>query len=387
MRDLHRLLNREPWYKPWIRRIEHATKRASFDVIGSWLSPKEVSAPLSLDDIKSILILRYDALGDMVLTTPIIRILKSRKPSLILGVAGSRKNLDLIHDDPDVDHRYTFIQKSNEGMWSEIKRAREVQWDVIINLVYNDKTRAAIISRLIAPNAIRITAVRGPVAQYRKLYSIVTARPPLRPPVPMLEQFLSTLTEAINISITPDEKLPSLKLATSIVSGIHTEIANKHKERSTSRLVVLNTSSSEMFREWGYENAWEFSKQLTAKLPEVLVFWTGAPDKKEILREFIASRPLARAHYFETPTPTHLAALIGESELVISPDTSVIHIACAERKPVVGLFMEANEFLPYGVPNIVLMPEAEQPLKTISVKSVLDAAMKMLSSREVRALR
>ncbi len=379
MRERDRLLNKEAWHRPWIRRVEHLFKRLSFGVVGSILRPPQVSAPLSLDNVNSVLILRYDALGDLVLTTPILRILKSRKPSLTIGVAGSKKNLDLIRADPDVDDTYSFIQKSNEDMWSEIKRARTVKWDLIINLVYNDKTRAAIIAWLIDPHAVRATAVREPLAQYRNIYSIVAQRPALRPPTPMLEQALLTLTAALDLHIEPDEMHSSLKLDHAIVHEVNTQVTRLLKVASTSRIVHINTTSSEEFREWGYDNAWELSQRLTDQLADVEAIWTGSPERVSELRQFFESHNHPRITFFETPTPTHLASLIGEVELVISPDTSVVHIASAQRKPIVGLYMEANEFLPYGVPNIVLMPTKDQPLKTISVESVLKATTTLLT--------
>jgi ADP-heptose:LPS heptosyltransferase len=374
-----KLLNREAWYRPAIRNFEHAVKRFSFGAIGAWIRPHQVTPPLSLDTINSILILRYDALGDLVLTTPIIRVLKARKPSLVIGVAGSKKNLDLIHADPDVDHRYTFIQKSNEGVWRAIKQAREIKWDVIINLVYNDKTRGAIIARLINPDAIRITAIRKSSADYSKLYSIVGSRPPLRPPTPMLEQFLATLTQAVDLEIKAEEKQPSLKLEAAIIEEVRSAVASRHSTADTSRLLVLNTSSSELFREWGFENAWELSLQLSRAYPELLILWTGAPDKREELLQFFETHQEAKIGYFETKTPSHLAVLIGESVLVVSPDTSIVHIASAMRKSVVGLFMETNEFLPYGVACRVLTPKQDQALRTILVEDVMTAASELLT--------
>lgn len=378
MREQDRLLNKEAWYRPWVRRVEHLSKRLSFGVVGSIFRPPNVVAPLSLDDINSVLILRYDALGDLVLTTPILRILKSRKPTLTIGIAGSKKNLDLIRADPDVDHTYTFIQKSSEGMWAEIKRARKVKWDLIINLVYNDKTRAAIIAWLIDPHAVRATAVREPLEQYLNIYSIVAQRPVLRPPTPMLEQTLLPVTAAISLHIEPDEMHPSLKLDPKIAGGVKAEITRILKTASASRIVYINTTSSETFREWGYENAWELSLKLVDHLADVEVIWTCSPERLRALSQFLAAHIHPRINFFDTPTPTHLAALIGEVSLVISPDTSVVHIASAQRKPVVGLYMEANEFLPYGVPNIVFMPAKDQPLKTIPVEAVLDAATTLL---------
>jgi hypothetical protein len=105
--------------KPWYRRLGHwiedVNKRATFKLLKLALRIENIDQPLSLDEVNSVLILRYDAIGDMVVTTPIWRTLKRLKPSIKIGVAGSFRNLDVIRIDPDVDVRFDFSEISGSA--------------------------------------------------------------------------------------------------------------------------------------------------------------------------------------------------------------------------------------------------------------------------------
>ena len=49
-------------------------------------------SPIDIRTVKSLLFLRYDRIGDMIVTTPIFRSLKQLNPALKIGVVASETN-------------------------------------------------------------------------------------------------------------------------------------------------------------------------------------------------------------------------------------------------------------------------------------------------------
>ena len=56
---------------------------------------------------KSVLILKYDRIGDMVVSTPIFRELKIAYPNISISVLASKANKDVIKNNPYIDKIYT----------------------------------------------------------------------------------------------------------------------------------------------------------------------------------------------------------------------------------------------------------------------------------------
>lgn len=368
---------------PLIKRIgqnlERINKRLTLRLLGRVLRTRRLHGPLSLDQIESVLILRYDALGDMVLTTPLWRTLKAQKPSLKIGVAASIRNRNIIESDPDIDEVYLFSRQTTNAMMREIRRARETQWDLVIHLVYIEKTRGAIVSALAAPRAFRVTNVRDKKHLYNHLYSRLGDRPPLKPPTPMIEQVIQTMQTGIDIDIN-NTIHPSLHIDQTILHTVTEEIKRTIESSGSSRYIVLNTEAASESREWGFENSITLTKQLLDRFTDLYVLWTSSPHRAELTENFLNSHSLTRAGYYKTNSQQHVAAVIHGADLVISPDTSIIHIASAERKPVLGFYMESNEFLPYQVSCSVLFAEPGKPMSSIPVNEAFSSVVELITT-------
>ena len=55
---------------------------------------------IDIQSVKSVLFLRYDRIGDMIVTTPIFRSLKEINPRLTIGVFASEANAEIIRYNP-----------------------------------------------------------------------------------------------------------------------------------------------------------------------------------------------------------------------------------------------------------------------------------------------
>jgi ADP-heptose:LPS heptosyltransferase len=118
------------------------------------------------------------------------------------------------------------------------------------------------------------------------------------------------------------------------------------------------------------------------KYPRYGLLISSLKESSNEIKERILKMTRPGAHYQETPSIHHLAALIKLSSLVISPDTSVVHLAEAEQKPVIAFYLEKNDWLPYKIPYISIIPPKGTPIKDIPVSTAKNALSRMLNAIE-----
>ena len=361
----------------FVRRIERSIKFLISSPLGAWIRPRRVAKPLELNGLKNVLILRYDALGDVVLASPVWQSLKRHSPDIHIGVVGSYRNEMLLRTDPVVDEVFVFSRSMDRRIIRDLFRVRRTKWDLVLNIFYHDKTWGAIYAHLVAPHAVTATVVRDHFEKYRSIYSIVGERPSGN--VPMVLQNLSTLEAAVNIQLTQADKLPKIFADATIERNFSAEIAELLKRAGQHQYIILNTDAAQTYREWGLEHALAFSLLARERWPDHHIFWTGAPQRSSLVESLFRDKPTPGVEYLLTPSVHHLLTAVKGAAAVISPDTSVIHIAAAYGRPLVGLYVQANEFPPYGtVSRMLFAPDGKQT-SSIEVSDVVEALAEVLS--------
>ena len=93
----------------------------------------------------------------------------------------------------------------------------------------------------------------------------------------------------------------------------------------------------------------------------------------------LQKRQIARVSYFHTPEIQTMTALIRNSSLVITPDTSIVHLASAEAKPIIAFYLAVSEWLPYKINSYIVLPRKGEAISTIPLDIVREAVNTMLS--------
>ena len=94
-------------------KLELAFRNAvAYPILRLLFRNQQRALPVDLSSITSILILRYDKIGDMVVTLPIFRILKARNSQIRIGVVTSESNREILEGEPSVDDRFILYRNS-----------------------------------------------------------------------------------------------------------------------------------------------------------------------------------------------------------------------------------------------------------------------------------
>jgi len=346
-----------PWHRMLSHRLELLNKRLMRNLMNKLLGVVPTDIPIAPDQIRSILFIRNDAIGDMVLSTALWNAIKRSYPNIKIGVAGSFRNMTVIEGDPNVDVRIDLSLDSIAHTVKAIRLARMSKWDIVIPLNYGQKSKMAIFSRLMAPGAsITMLLYSGTSPEYyAKLFSAIVQAPYVRGDRHMIEVMKFHLLSSIAFAISEDEWKPSLHIDPKVLTMV-----------------------SLPFRELGIEKNIEVARLLLMRFPQLSVLCTCSPVSVPQMSEVIEQSNIPRLHLFPTTQTQELFALVRFSILVISPDTSVVHIASAEGKPTVGLYAHPNEWAPYRVPSRIVVPAFGEPVSAISPEAIRDAAEQLL---------
>ncbi len=378
-----------PLYKRAILALERLNKALWTGLLGKVLGVRSVPAPLNPNSIRSILFIRNDAIGDMVLTTPLWRSIRRQFPHIRIGVAASFRNRAIIEHDPNVDRIFDATDGDFKAMLRAKKEIAKETWDVVMPMIYYRKTRMAIITRLLAPKSISSMLVKAGenVEHRKKLFSIIVQSPYRTDEIEMIEQMRIHAMGVIDMQIPDEEWSPILYPDPHASAKVEAKIKHILVADQTSEYIHINLEAKNAFREYGMEGSLNLSRRLREEFPMASILWTSSPQSASRAVAFLESHPVPGVHYFNTDSIHELLALVKGASLVISPDTAAIHIASAFKRPVVALYPVRQEWPPYKTPFRLLLTERDQPVSSIPLESILEACWELLSTRnEVPAI-
>jgi ADP-heptose:LPS heptosyltransferase len=323
-----------------------------------------------LSQIRSVLIIPNDPIGDLLLSSPLWRKLRTIRPDLHIGIGVSKRNEDIAIHQEGLDAMYDLHSTDLRTLIAEIRRARKQRYDVVMAVAgFYRPTRFAVISRLISPHGFTAAMHDARPERYAKIYSFCKRRPMDPFPQPMVEQYQQFFEQVLSLRFTDAEHIPFIHFDESAERSVSSALA----ERNIKKFVLINLEAKVPEREFGYDRTIELAKQHRLQFPDYTIiltasdhYWHHLQINDEVIAEGIIRYP--------TRTINDAAALIRLSSLVISPDTAVVHIAAMYQKPLIAFYPLLDEWQPYRSQAAILIPEGKQPASTIPIKSVLEAA-------------
>jgi ADP-heptose:LPS heptosyltransferase len=125
--------------------------------------------------------------------------------------------------------------------------------------------------------------------------------------------------------------------------------------------VIVNLAATDRTREWPAESASNFIAEVLERHGGVGVVIPAPPGKEEEPRAVARRSKSDRVVVAATLSLPELVALIARAEIVVTPDTGVLHLASVAGRPVVALYtprsVHVERWLPWRVPyRAVLAP-------------------------------
>mgnify|MGYP001395009089 FL=1 len=263
--------------------------------------------------MKKILVIRFSSIGDIVLTTPVIRSLKEQLKCEIHTLTKKRYH-NIYKDNKHIDRVYAF-GKSTSEVYADLKKEN---YDFVVDLQKNFRS-------------LKLTQkLKVPHASFPKLnvekWLLVNFKINKLPHKHIVERYFEAVKD-LNVSI--DKNGLEFYLPKKYV--VKPSILNEKLEKGFISIVIGGQHFTKIMPP---EKIASIASQLS--LPVVLL---GGPEDKsrgeEVIKLSERNLIINACGQFSL---NGSASLIKQSSLVITNDTGLMHIAAAFERPIISLW-------------------------------------------------
>ena len=295
------------------------------------LLTKKHDIEFNLADAKKILVLKYDRIGDMIVATPIFRELKKKYPDISISVLASKGNRDVLKYNPYIDNIYTNYKNSLLGDFSSLLNLRKERFDVCIELEHSVIPHAILRLRIINPKkviSIHKDGRYGVKGSELQLYDFYTKKDKKghfgKIWLDTLNFFkVKPVSNKYDIFLSNEER----NKAKEFVSNIGSKIK-----------IGINLEGSFKEKQIQPEELKQICKGIYDNYSDIKIVILTTPNKLEKTNKIISKMGFNFViPSYATDTILDVAALIEQLDLIITPDTSIVHVASAFDKPTVSI--------------------------------------------------
>ena len=271
-----------------------------------------------------ILVIRFSSLGDIVLSTAFIYVLKKIYPKSFVVYITKCKYKDAIEDNPYIDR--VVCLKENESVVSLVNKVGREKFDIVFDL--HSSLRSKMFSLLIKKRQylhvckhtlFRLSLIKK--NRFLKLFS------PEKPSSGVIEWQLSLL------GIKKKKIFPHLFVDKDTEKNV-SKMINNHFENKF--LVGFAPDSRWKTKMWGINKYSALAKRVLSWNKDAVLFLFG--ENREIGDEIEAVCPRRIYNLMGRLTIKEVMALISFMNIFVSNDSGLMHIANAFRVPLVAIF-------------------------------------------------
>ena len=296
-----------------------------------------------------IALVRFSALGDVTLVVPAVRSLQRSLPNATLTWITSPLSYSLLQGLEGVHFEVFEKPRSLEDYRAFYRAFSQRTFDVVLAMQANLRINL-LYPALHAPIKIGFDRTRAREGQWlfcNRAIPFANSH--------LLDSFMSFAEQlgATSAPITWD-----LPIGEAEKSWAREQL--KHLPRP---LIAIHPVSSKMERTWLFERYAEVMQAAAQKWRAGLILTGGAASfEMDFCARLASAAPSGTLNLCGRTTPKQLAALLGQVDVLLAPDTGPVHLATAMQTPVVGLYAVAPPSLsgPYAQQEFIVnrYPEA-----------------------------
>lgn len=275
---------------------------------------------------RTVLVISYGGIGDILLTTPLVRSLKRAFPAARIDfyVQGGREGV--LEGNPDVGSVFTTRRRHGVGSYLDFVRRFAGRYDLAVSVRASD--RQTLFARVAGRKAIGIVPRAGPGSRWMAALLSGWARDGAGHCV----EEISSLADVLGIARTRRCTVPSDPGSAARLDGM-LPFAWR-----TVPFALLHLFPRNVYKRWSLD-AWQaLIESLAGRLPVVVV---SSPDREELAYGVELASRLAPGAVEVLAGKTSLAdaaELLRACRLYVGLDTALTHLAAALNAPTVALY-------------------------------------------------
>ncbi|MEO8166739.1 MAG: glycosyltransferase family 9 protein, partial [bacterium] len=303
------------------------------------------------DSINKALIIRFSSVGDVVLSSLLVRAFRSRFPEARIDFAVKQEYADLVRFNPHISGVKEFPA---EGTFADLKRLRsEIQhehYDLIVDI--HDSLRSRFLS-VGAKHVVRINKrkfARFLLVRFKlNVYSTFGGAPAVA---------LRYLEPVHRFGVTDDGKGLELFFSESDETRIR-ELIQSSGFESNEQFIGVCPSAKHNNKMWLKERFADAAAALSRQHNRPIVIF-GSEEEREhstAIEQLIMKPDVRVLNLAGKLSLTETAAMMDYCSVVITNDTGLMHVASARKRNVVAIFgptVKEFGFFPFGTNSVVV---------------------------------
>ena len=298
---------------------------------------------LENNNIKSILFLRYDGkIGDMVVNSLMFREIKKVYPDTKIGVITRGVAIDIIKNNPNVDEIYEY-HKDRKKIKDLALKIKEEKYDLLID--FSEMLR---VNQMMLINLCGARINIGLDRKDWKLFDLsIESGKDFKWTEHITNRYLAYLI-----------KLGLKKESIDISYDIYLKDEKKYEtffyKIKENKKLILNPYGASKHKSFNIETLENIITYLKDKDIAIILVYFG--DKYKEL-EFLEKKYKSVYIPKKIESILNTTILIKKSDYVISPDTSIVHIASAFNKKMITVYPPKGG--KYGIDHLVWAPKSK----------------------------
>ncbi len=298
-----------------------------------------------------ILIIRFSSLGDIILASPLIRVLRAAYPHADIDFLVKSEYADLLRSNPHLSSIIELKTGEHDELRSLKQQIRSRRYDLIIDI--HNSLRSRFVRLFSGARSVRVirkrAVVRFLLVKFKwNLYGET---------ISVADRYLETV-EFLGL---PNEAQGLEVFVPDVVAASASVIINKYHVSRHDQILGMVPASRHFTKRWPHERFVEFGILYAKKhRAKVLIFGSKEEDEycgdiAQMINAKLGS-PAAESLAGKL-TILETAAIFDRCDVVLANDTGLMHLAAARKRKIVAIFgstVGELGFFPYGTESIVV---------------------------------
>ena len=277
-------------------------------------------------DVEHILVIRLSSLGDILLTTPILRVLREHCPAAQIDFLTKAAYQDVLRTNPCVDR--LLLLEPQQGLRETLGRLRQTRYDILVDL------HRTLRSRLLYHGLLAQRKLTYTKRTIRRALLVHLGWNTLQAMIPVPELYMAPLRcLGMTMSLPPLE----MHLATESQEAMQAYLQQELPESRRRPLLAVAPGARWSTKRWPVER-FAVVAQTLAQAQQAAVVVLGSAEDSQLAQKLCQQLSVPVLNSTGKLSLMHTAALLQQCHLLLSNDSGLMHMAAALRVPVVAIF-------------------------------------------------
>jgi len=312
--------------------------------------------------MRKVLIIRLGKIGDIVVTSFVFEIIKSNYPQIDIYLLTLKSNQHVLEFNPRINKGY--YSRNNLMLFWNLLKLKLLNFDLILDFNDNQSTTSSLIFRF-------LRSKYKAAYNYEKYKDIIDIKiiPLVKNKSHIIERTKDFLYQ-LGIPVNEKEVKPFFYLNPIVYKEI------REQKRDNEKIIGINLSAGAEIRYWDKDKWIELLRLMFKEYADFSVLLLSLAKDESLRNEIHSEVNKTQTPVIKNLTIQQYACYIQISDILITPDTSAVHIASALGVPTIALYpnYESNfvSWQPYKIPHRSIK-SPEESVKGIQVKEVFEA--------------